>query len=208
MAKSFEQLVIDQEYISIFGSGPSLLEMSPDDLNFLYENTFIFGINFAHLRFKTHALIWADRNVTKEVEEYYAIHEKDRLFIASHVSFAKDTKWNADNVDYQYKTGGKIKGGFTGIWLMQLLQEIAPCRPILLFGFDQKVKENCHKWHWNYRKMNDHMAREKTKLQGKFAMFQDQCQKFIGKQPYIHNCTPGSKLETFQKSDFRDVIQL
>ncbi|MEN0004405.1 MAG: hypothetical protein AAF798_09685 [Bacteroidota bacterium] len=205
-ARHFRALAIEQPYIVLMGSGNSIQDISPQAFDFIKSRAFVITINYGPLRFKGHLNMWSDLKVSEFLEEFYRTHPKETLFLAQH---RKVQKSFVSQVDYWFSPRqDQLKGNYTVVWALQLLQRFFPKKIILLFGIDMYALDpNRDKWYDQFTDFDRAKRGENYNIQQKLQSCAIQIQRYC-RRTGVYNCNPKSKLTHFEKRDWRTILPL
>jgi hypothetical protein len=133
-------LNITKPIISIFASGLSINSLSLQQIEDIHNNSYTFFLNYAPCKFDDRhidCLMWSDKCVTKWLDEYYKEKPKYTL-LTRQTAFHPTIKYNIkDWINHWfYLPEERLKGRYTLVWLLQLLQLYYPNIPIYLYGHD------------------------------------------------------------------------
>jgi hypothetical protein len=143
--KHFKTIKIKQEYISVFGSGPSVGDLSQEDFSLLKEKTFVIGTNYMPLKFEPHLIVPISQHSYGFVT-YYKHTNKSSMEILFpeetlkkfsdvdeefHWNYVQDVAYSAPLRDFK-----RFLGGPTTIQILNLLKLYFPEKKIILFGCD------------------------------------------------------------------------
>lgn len=198
-------LDIKQDYIALFGSGPSVDAMDPAELDHIWSRCFTISLNYAPVALQSHLNMWSDRRVGDFLLEHYRHRSKDRLLLTQK-AHARSLE---GLVDYEFdRRADGLSGNFTLVWALQLIERYWPDKTVLLFGADLRADDPVIlKW---YDAHTDHDARHRGRGFDA-ARRLDQCKAQLAahcRSPRIINCTPASALDLYDRKDWRDVLPL
>jgi hypothetical protein len=214
MKSHISNFIINQEYISVFASGNSILDIPIEEIKKIKEQSFTIFINYAPARFKEeymNMLIFSDRKVSEWLNKEYIVNKrkKETLWLSRHNAFTGNKPYDIfDMSDYHFNNSKEnLNGNYTIVWLLQILQKYFKNKKILLFGLDMYTKDNNKaKYYdshtnWDYNKRGKNYA-VKQKL--------DQCGEQLNKyiiNKDIYNCNINSHYNTFIKKDWKDILK-
>lgn len=204
--KTLSALKIEQPFIALFGSGNSVHELSKEELALIRARAFMITINYAPVHLTGHLNMWSDHKVSAFLEQYYERNPKTCLFLARE-SRVKGKLLR--KVDYWFSQKKEnIKGNYTIVWALQLLEKYFPDKIILLFGVDMYAPNSQEaKWYDRYIKYDQVKRGTHYNIGRKL----DQCAQQINRycaQDQVINCNPKSRLDYFPKGDWRKILQL
>ncbi|HEY3386983.1 MAG TPA: hypothetical protein VGK46_10755 [Saprospiraceae bacterium] len=204
--KSLRELIIPQPFIALFGSGPSIEELTQEDLEMIKAHAFVITLNYAPIQLKGHLNIWSDRNVSDFLETHYLHHPKECLLLAQEGRVGASLQ---GKVDYWFnRKAEKLQGNFTIVWALQLLKIYFPGKRILLFGVDLYVeKKEKLKWYDRYTDFDRKRRGTQYKAEPKLQQCGTELTRLIPPEN-IYNCNPKSRLHHFQKKNWKDVFKL
>ena len=201
-----DTLTIDQPYIALFGSGNSINEMSDSEFQSIKANCFTITVNYAPLKLNGHMNMWSDRKVSDFLESHYTKNPKECLFLTQENRVSAAFKRHVEYWFNRRKEG--LKGNYTVVWALQLLQKYFPNKTILLFGVDMYAVTNKEaKWYDNYTDYDLKKRGQRYNVQSKL----DQCAKQIAQYisaKNVYNCNLKSQLDYFEKCDWKKMFSL
>lgn len=198
--------LIPNPFIALFASGSSVHDISEEDLAHIKANAFVISLNYAPIHLKAHLNMWSDRKVSNFLEQHYNKHPKDCLFLAQEGRVSEHFKKKIDYWFSKKKEG--LKGNYTLVWALQLLQKYYPKKTILLFGVDMyapNFKEA--KWYDRYTDFDRKKRGKNYKISIKLKQCAKQIRQYISKNG-VYNCNPLSQLDYFEKKDWRKIFHL
>jgi len=135
MRNHIKDLNIEQKYIAIFASGPSVWRMRDEDFRYISKRSYMVGLNESPLNID--ARIWSDYRVTKKLEKYYKEHEKDCVFISRDYAFRVSIPSKIRiNVDYWFEKEDTAERNYTLLTTIEVLKKYFPDKIQLIFGLD------------------------------------------------------------------------
>ena len=201
---SASHLPIPHSHIALFGSGNSIHDISKEDFETIKANTFVITLNYAPIHLNGHLNIWSDRKVSDFLQQHYHSKSKDCLLMAQDGRVPSTFK---HKIDYWFdRKKENLLGNYTIVWVLQLLQKYFPDKIILLFGVDLYAKSNTNaKWYDDYTDFDLKKRSLKFNINNKLNQCGLQFRQFIKKEK-VYNCNLKSRLQYFEKKDWRDLI--
>jgi hypothetical protein len=205
---NFNKLKIDQPYISIFASGPSINALTLEDFSYIKEKTYMVGTNYFILKYLPHMAFWSDYKVTDFMTDYYRNKEKDCILCSREEGFSVAQVGFKVKVDYWFdKKYYNLYGNFTSFSAMQLFQRFFPDKPILLFGMDFQFNPGILKF---YDTLTDHDSKDRNdnKYPSSISRLLENLNHFYTNKDTskIYNCYLDSALNLFQKKNYKEVL--
>ncbi|PHN02231.1 motility associated factor glycosyltransferase family protein [Flavilitoribacter nigricans] len=203
---SLRSLRINQPYIALFGSGNSIHAITSQEFNFIRSKTFVITINYAPVHLQGHLNMWSDLKVSEFLENHYRNNRKNLQFLAQKGKVPESLK---RSIDYWFSVKEEdLRGNYTVVWALQLLQKYFPKKTILLFGIDMySLHGQGDKWYDRYTSF-DRIKRGRTyqidyNLQRCANQIETHCRR-----DGVFNCNSQSKLDFFEKRDWRCILPL
>lgn len=195
--------------IAIFASGLSILKFSFKKIHKIKKEATTIFLNYAPCYFTKNEMdyfFWSDKKVSRWLDHYKI--KKECSWITRKLSFVnKEPKNIYDKVDYLFDSN--LRGNYTIIYLLQLLQKNFPNKKILLFGIDMYYNGENVKWYDKIIKEKYNDWDRKGKKVSSFNKKLEQCAdqfKYI-KNKNIFNCNMNSNLTYFPKKRWSNIIQ-
>ena len=206
--KYLSKLTIDQEVISIFGSGSSLLEMPEKELDYIRDRSFVITINYGPIHFNSHMNMWSDVHVSQFLNEHYQKNPKDRLFLARVNGLGRKPIDIKSKVDYWFDPRReKLRGNYTVVWALALMKKYFSTKTVLLFGIDMYAKSNEQaKWYDEFTSFDREKRGKRFQINRKLNACADQLKRFVGQSDQVWNCNPKSQLNLYRKIDYREIL--
>lgn len=208
MRKLFKDIAIEQDFIAVFGSGKSINEISPEEVEEIKQHSFLITMNYAPIKVKGHLNMWSDKKVTAFLDDHYRENEKDMLFLARDKSMRSNRVALYHKVDFWFnERQERIMGNYTIVWLLQLLEKYFPKKKVLIFGMDMTAGDQRYaKWYdnhtdYDYRKRGNHDVDRKLKVCA------GQLDRYLKRPEMFVNCNPNSAYTRFEKREWREVVQ-
>jgi hypothetical protein len=201
----FDDCAITQEYISVFASGMSILDLSDEDIERIKSKSFLITLNYAPIKIKGHMNIWSDDRVTDFLNELYRNQTKDILYLVRKEAFKKKTLIEHD-VDFWFdKIRDHLCGIYTILWLFMLINKYQPRKKVLVFGMDADPTQNT-KWYDNYIDFDKIKRGKRYKCIAHSDRCTTQIDKFVKNKQNFLNCNPNSGYNGFKKVDWREIL--
>ena len=67
---NFSNLIIDNEYISVFASGPSVNNIPDDEIKTILDKTFSFTINYGFVKIESDVNVYQTPKIGKFIKNY------------------------------------------------------------------------------------------------------------------------------------------
>lgn len=199
-------LNIPQPFIALFGSGSSVHNISAETFALIKANAFVITLNYAPIRLHGHMNMWSDRKVSDFLAAHYSEHPKDCLFLVRTQRSAAGLKNKVDYWFDQRKEG--LRGNYTIVWALQLLQKYFPEKKILLFGVDMStLGEKEAKWYDRYTAFDRNKRGVRYNAQLKLEQCARQIEQYC-RPTGVFNCNLQSRLAYFPKKDWRELMRL
>ncbi|MGD1848725.1 MAG: hypothetical protein ACFB10_25320 [Salibacteraceae bacterium] len=205
--RSISELQIEQPVVSIFASGNSIHDLSKEELEFIRSRSFTVTLNYAPIRLDSHLNVWSDKLVTEWMETHYQNRPKDRLFLVRDTAFAGYTSTLKPEVDYWFSLrADQLKGNYTIVWLLQLMERFFSKHRFLVFGLDFYT-ENTDQAKW-YDQFTDHdrEGRNRQSIERKLNRCISQLDHFVSNKTLFFNCNPKSRYPSFQMANWKEVL--
>lgn len=213
MGKHVSTIQIDSPYISVFASGNSLLSLTDEDIYKIKEKSYTIFLNYAPIKFKDdmmNMLVFSDKKVSKWLDEEYIKkkREKKSKWLSRTQAFhGHNPNLVYGMVDYHFNTGmDALKGNYTLVWLLQILQKFATGKTILLFGVDLHCKTGKAKWYDNFTDYDTKSRGSHYNVPNKLNDCGAQIKKHI-KREGVFNCNMDSALDWFVKKDWKEILK-
>ena len=208
MKKYFSELLIEEPFISVFASGNSITELSQSDIKVIKEGSFLITVNYAPVKITGHMNMWSDIHVTNWLNELYKVKEKDNLFLTRERAIKNINIPIYDKVDYWFNDKKEnLKGNYTIVWLLQLLQKYFPDKKVLIFGLDmESVSADRAKWYDDHIDFDKLHRGKSYVIQHKLNQCARQLDTYIGKNSSLINCNLKSQYGGFIKRDWREIL--
>ena len=205
--KHISELEIPNQYISVFGSGNSINDLTEREIEEIKSYSFLITMNYAPIKVKAHLNMWSDKRVTDWMNQHYQDREKDMLFLARDRAFRRDNGPVQGMVDFWFNENrDRLQGRYTMVWLMQLLEKHFPDKRVMVFGLDMKTISNTRaKWyddHMDY----DRQKRGRSIMDSKLRQCADQINRHVKNKDMFINCTPESGYDGFQRIPWRKAV--
>lgn len=205
---NISELNIKQDKISIIASGNSVIPLIENkEIEYIKEKSFVITINYAPAVIRGHMNIHCDKKVSDYLyNDIYSKEKKDILFLSRENAFcAKPTgiiKFKR-LIDYWFnERGGKLKGNYTIVWLLQLMEQHFASKKIYIFGMDMYADgQDQAKWYDKYITFDRQKRGKNYPVQKKLNQCGEQITKFINNKKMFINCNPKSGYNGFQKID-------
>lgn len=148
------------EDIFILGNGPSLNNISPEDI----KDYFKIGTNRSWLWGKTDILIWRDERITEELD-FFKVDKEQTLWLAGEPAFSGSKVNLSDdtikNIDYTFKDSWKdqiigkgIKWNGIVFHAIAVASHLSPKANIHLIGIDLGITGDSHHFFNDYKGFN------------------------------------------------------
>jgi len=208
MKPLFADIPIDKDVITVLGSGHSIDALTCEDFNTLKENSYIFTMNYAPLRFSGHVNVWSDKKVTQWMEMHYAEHPKKTKMLVRDKAIVNPQSALAELVDFVFsQRADKLKGNYTLVWLLQLLQKYFPKKEVMVFGLDLYFDSPDNvKW---YDSLTDFDKRKRglAPMDRKLKACALQLDRYIHRPEQFLNANPNSNYKGFKTIDWKDFLK-
>ena len=206
--RSIQELKIEHDTITVFASGDSINDLTPEEIRDIKSKSFLITINYAPKKILGHMNIFSDQKVVLFLDELYSNKKKDILFLSRPQCFQntlRKPKRLHDKVDYWFDNAKeKIMGNYTIVWLLQILLRHFPNKNINIFGLDMEIKEEKRaKW---YDKYTDYDFNKRTRGHNKLKECDGQLHKFC-RSPKIKNCNSNSKSKAFDFLEWKPLYK-
>ncbi len=206
--KYFGDLCIDDAHISIFGSGNSINDISEKEIMEIKNKSFLITLNYAPVKISGHMNMWSDKHVSDWMNNYYRNKEKTTLFLARERSMRNEKLPLFHLVDYWFnEKSERLKGNYTIVWLLQLLEKYFPDKKVLLFGLDMNgISNDRAKWYDDHLDF-DKLHRGKTfKIQHKLNQCARQLDNYIRQKDKFINCNLNSHYNGFERKHWKELL--
>lgn len=207
--KTIADLRIDQEFISIFASGPSLNDFESSDFDQIRNHCFTVTMNYGPLKFNAHLNLWSDKPVTTFLKKHFEQNPSKMLLLARTNSFSRKPDPFQERIDFWFDPKQlKLGGNYTLVWAIQLFRKYFPQKPILLFGVDMSAPDDqTAKWYDSLSDFDRQHRGSNYRINQKLDSCREQLGKF-GQAPdgMILNCNPQSMLDQYPKVDWREIL--
>lgn len=203
------ELNINKEFISVFGSGESILQIPKENIWKIKEKSFTIFTNYAPSNFTSKEmdmLIFSDRKVAMWLSENKYFENKNYLWYSHGKAFPKEIPFNAfEKVNYWFdEQRERFCGNYTVVWLLQALQKYFPNKIILLFGVDMYKKE-VDKWYDKFTNYDINKRGKRYNVIEKLNQCTLQLKNYV-KNLNIFNCNLNSKLDLYPKKDWKEIL--
>ena len=207
MPKTFADISVEKECITVLGSGNSLNALSMSDFEKLKEQSFVFTMNYAPLLFTGDVNMWSDRNVTNWMTKYYEEQPKETRFLVRDRAIMRPEHPLYNQVDYWFsERRDNLYGNYTIVWLLQLLQHFLPNHPVLILGLDMQIEDTAQaKWYDDHISY-DRRRRGATNVRRKLEMCASQLDKYVKNRKQFTNGNPDSCYEGFEKMSWQEWL--
>jgi len=214
---------IEHNFISVFASGISILNLKKEDLDIIKNKSYVITTNFPlslhEPTFYPNLHIWSDYKVSKFLDNYYLKKEKDCSLLSTPEAFDPKTQMHyslIQKVDYWFNTNMyKFKYNFTLFSAIMVVRRIYKDKPILVFGLDGFIPDNTpcfngvpySKWYDYYIKddvIDRKFKRDSSNLD-RFVKYMENSYK-EGDFGEIYNCSPVSRIKYLTKKDFKIIL--
>jgi len=194
----------DEPCVAVFGSGPSILDMTLEEMQEVKSKCFVVMMNYATARFgqdEMDMLAFHDAKVASWLAQGNL--KPGVLLWASKAAFPFGQPAEVmDMVNCWFRSS---KGNFALTNIIHDLRIMKPEKKVLLFGVDFKVGPGDElKWYDRYTNA-DKEGRGVGAYEARCFMAQDRELKLVDAGGMVWNCTPGSALDVFPKEDWRKV---
>lgn len=208
MRKVFKDIVIEHDYISVFGSGTSINNMSDDEIDAIRSNSFMITMNYAPIKLTGHLNMWSDKKVTAFLQDHYEKSPKNCLFLARDKSMVTNKISLFKKVDYWFnERQEKIKGNYTIVWLLQMLERHFPQKKVLIFGMDMAVIDDRRaKWYDDHTDY-DYRKRGRVNTARKLNICADQLDRYVKRTDMFVNCNVDSNYNGFEKKNWKEALE-
>ncbi len=182
--------------------------MSNEEVEEIRANSFLFTMNYAPIKIVGHVNMWSDKKVTAFLQNYYDKNPKECLFLARDKSMVTNRVPLYKKVDYWFsERQEKLKGNYTIVWLLQLLENYFPDKKVLIFGMDMTIENDRHaKWYDSHTDY-DYRKRGRVNATRKLNICAGQLDKYVKRKSMFVNCNVGSNYNGFEKREWREVVQ-
>jgi hypothetical protein len=205
---------IEQDCVSVFASGNSVLSIPIEDLNLIKLKSFMIGINYAVTYLRPHFLLWSDKVVSEFLAAHFSnnpINEilcaRDAAFnpnVPAQMEFKQKVTWGFD------KNKHNLDGNYTIVWVVQLLKKyLPPNKKILIFGLDMKLNDKDKDALKFYDKFTKYDAVHRGRSFPALVKLQECAQQLdrIKDKTNIYNCNLDSAYNGFEKIDFKTYLK-
>lgn len=196
----------DEPCVAVFGSGPSVLDMTLEEVREVKSRCFVVMMNYATCRFgcgEMDMLAFHDASVALWLADGHA--KPDVGLWASEAAFPLA----------QYRDGGRSsvgslhcgvrcwfrssRGNFTLTNMLHDLRELRRNKRVLLFGMDMR---GTGRWY------DEAMGFEPIEPEDEKRYFAGHARElgFVDAGGMVFNCTPGSALDVFPKAEWRKAV--
>jgi glycosyl transferase family 2/glycosyl transferase family 29 (putative sialyltransferase) len=207
--KMFSSLKIDDNIISVFGSGSSIKELTEDDIELIKSRSFLITLNYAPVNIRGDLNIFSDRKVAEFLRDFYRDHEKTELLLSRSCAFSrKDSNSLINQIDCWFDCKQMdLKGSFTLVWLCQMLEKYFPKKPVLIFGLDLYYDSQTKgKWYDYYTQFDVKKRGSRFNHGAMLDKCGAQLNKFLKNKKQFINCNPKSGYNGFIKKDWNDLL--
>jgi hypothetical protein len=205
---------IQQDYVSVFASGNSILSIPMEDLNLIKSKSFMIGINYAVTYLRPHFLLWSDKVVTEFLAAHFSQNPINEILCAreaafnqnvpAQVEFKQKVFWGFD------KNKNGLDGNYTVVWVLQLLKKyLPPNKKILVFGLDMKLSDKDKDAYKFYDKFTKYDAVHRGRSFPAMEKLKECAQQLdqIRDKTNIINCNLESAYDGFPKEDFKNYLK-
>lgn len=206
--RSFRDIPIPNDRpVSVFASGPSVGNISTEEIQSICKNSFSISINYGILRIPSHLNVWSDQHVTEFMNEHLMTNPKTCEFLVRIMPYEAE---KSPEIDYKFcPLTENLKGCFTLVWLLQLLNRHFPQQKILLFGLDLQFKEEKEiKWYDAFSDWDVKHRRSLNLIHKQMELCRLQLEEFVVGKGHILNCNLDSGFHSFPKIDYRKELGL
>jgi hydroxymethylpyrimidine pyrophosphatase-like HAD family hydrolase len=213
--KDVSHLKIEKDYISIFASGHSVLDIPKEDIKKIKEKSFVITMNYASSHFKEDEydmLMFSDKKVSQWLKQAYKDRKKAALWVSRKQAFSGGNTripreiWNQLDYTFDNNKNG-LKGNYTLPWLIQLINKHFPEKTILLFGVDMKAESKDNAKFYDKKIKWDREKRGKSyDINKKLNQCKEQLKKYCINKNII-NCNLNSSLELYPKQDWKEILK-
>jgi len=204
-------LKIDQKFISIFASGNSINDLTEEDISFIKEKSFLITVNYAPQKIIGHMNIHSDKIVSNFLSDLYRSKKKDTLLLSRMKAFTNNKdNFLKDSIDYWFdEKSENLKGNYTLVWLLQLMEKHFSDKKILVFGLDLMPQGDIAKWYDQHTDFDKNKRGPKYPVQRKLDQCSQQIDKFLNKKEIFINCSPITRYENFEKNtNYREILNV
>ena len=204
MSQRFADIPISNDLITVIGSGHSVRDLSPEDFQFLKENSFVFTMNYAPVAYHGHVNMWSDKKVTTWMEMHYSAHSKETEFLVRDKALMDTSHPLHSLVDYWFsQRQDHLKGNYTIVWLLQLLEKHFPDKQVLILGLDLYYTDSkLVKWYDSFTNY-DQNKRGRMNMDRKLIACSQQLDRFLKQKKQFINGNPKSEYKGFVRKDWR-----
>ena len=209
MAKHISELTINQDVVSIIASGNSVDELLiSGQINYIKERSFTITINYAPLTIRGHMNVHCDKKVSEFLyNNIFSKEEKNGLILLSRER-AFDSRLSEHNkflreIDFMFsESKDALRGNYTIVWMMQLLEKYFNNKKVLVFGLDMypSTDNNISKWYDKYTSFDREQRGPKYPVQQKLNNCAKQIDDFVKNKKMFINCNPNSGYNGFVKT--------
>ncbi len=213
MIKSFGQLPINKDKIAIFASGYSIKNIPLSIIEKIHEKCYTIFLNYAPCKFdEKHidCLVWSDKSVTLWLEKFYQSRPSYALITREQAFFNQRGRMAAWT-DYRFVVRGAtpnspviLRGKYTLVWLLQLIERFYPMKEVLLFGHDCTGEG---KWYDEFTSADLYKRGKNFKNEEKINECDHEIQTFI-KNLKVVNCSPITKSKIYPIVDFYEILNI
>lgn len=192
----------------MFCSGNSVNEMANEEFEAIKASSFLITMNYAPIKIIGHMNMWSDKKVTAFLETHYRAHSKQGLFFARDKAMRSNKSPIYPMVDYWFnERQEKLKGNYTVVWLLQLLENYFPHKKVLIFGMDMKVESSRQaKWYDDHTDY-DYRKRGRVNSERKLNICAGQLDRYVKNKAQFINCNLESNYQGFEKRDWKEVVE-
>lgn len=213
MSKHVSNIHIDKEYVSVFASGNSVLSLTDEDIYKIKEKSYTIFLNYAPVKFKDDMmdmLMFSDKAVAKWLYDEYIVKRRDKhsKWITRVQAFSGNNPVEVkEMVDFYFNTGmDALRGNYTIVWLLQILQKFTHKKTILLFGVDMECKDKA-KWYDGFTDYDKIKRGSHYNVPKKLEECEAQIKQHI-KKDNVFNCNLNSGLDWFIKKNWKEILTL
>jgi len=211
------KLRIPSDYISIFASGFSINEITPEEYDDIKKNTFVIGTNYFFQKFTPHMLAWSDIIISNLLHETYDT-KPEFLLMSRPEAYERGNEHITEKlkVDFWYTNDHyRLIGNFTFFSILQLIKRFFPEKQILMFGLDFHIpeeydKQNILKYYDLFTKLDFKLRNHGKYRDESLERFEKWMRLWLKEIPErahnIFNCNLDSHTDLFEKKAWRDVI--
>ena len=210
---SLDKAPIDTDTITVFASGNSIEDLSAEDIQYIKDRSFLITVNYAPIKIVGHMNIHSDKRVTEFLHKHFQEHKKQMLVLTRERAFnprgALEKEFKECYVDYWFnEQKEKIKGNYTIVWLLQLLEKYYSNKKVLIFGLDMTYTDASKaKWYDHHTSADLAVRGPRYPVDRKLSQCTDQLTKFLNNKEMFINCNPNSGCSVFNKvSEWRTLL--